>query len=218
MQFVRNLSIIMLMMFTGTVFAAKSGVYVGLGLGASHMDTPDDYLIGSEFSDIYGLLKQTKPSALSFPAGKAFIGYNFNEYFGLEANYMHFAQAKYTSTFGTTANAEYTYDLNSFNLVGKGYLPISDTGINLYGLAGAGYVISKQAAEGRAPNYTVSGSNTEGQIRPLAGAGISYDFGDSGVSSSLEYNHMFGQGDVKSDASAIPSADMVSFNLAYNFG
>ena len=52
----------------------------------------------------------------------------------------------------------------------------------------------------------------------MVGIGTSYDIPQTQLTTSLELSHIQGSGNVKSSLSAIPSANMITLNLAYNFG
>ena len=100
------------------------------------------------------------------------------------------------------------------------------TGFNLYGLGGTALVHTKQKANvnqsmtigGDTITGSGSDSKTQNKVRPVLGLGASYDIPNTQLTTALEYSHIFGSGNVKTSSSAIPSADLVTFNVAYNFG
>lgn len=189
--------------------AANPGAYVGLGLGGSHLSTqnPNVNFTNGSFSHSQGGL-----------GGKLFAGYNFNQYLGLEAGFADFAQSKYSYTKTGVGSGTKKYNMYTLDLVGKAYLPIQQSGVNLYALGGAALVNSKVQVNQTGNVFTTSGSSstTTRKVRPIVGVGTSYDINQN-VTTSLEYSHIQGTGNVKSSSSAIPNADMLTLNVSYNF-
>lgn len=207
---IRCVAVAALTMLTGAAFAARTGGYVGGGLGYSNFNTPTNLaLVGGSAFD-----KQTSHK-VGGVAGRVFSGYNFNPFFGLEAGYAHYAQSQYKYSAqllpAGTARSSATYKMYSINLVGKAYLPLSDTGFNLYGLGGGALVRSDNVITGFK-------EQKQTKLRPVYGLGAQYDFPDNPVSTGIEYSRVQGKGNIKTSPSAIPSANLVTFNLAYNFG
>ena len=105
------------------------------------------------------------------------------------------------------------------NLVGKADLPIYDSGFSLYALGGAAYVISKTDTKlNGVPSKLKSVSVTNKKLRPTYGVGASYDIPQTQLTTSVEFSRIQGKGNVRTSSSAIPTANEVAFNLAYNFG
>jgi len=167
----------------GIANAAKEGAYVGGGLGGSTSNAHQSNVFGSNKGN----------SALG---GRAFAGYNFNKYVGLEGNF-----ARYSNTNSHYAKVE----LDALTVVAKGYLPIGENA-NVYGLAGAAERFSKVSYRGS--NNTAHNHN----LRPTYGAGASLDVAEN-LTTSVEYSRIQEQSKYSS-----PNADMMTINLAYNFG
>lgn len=181
--------------------AANVGPYVGVGLGYSKLETPS--LEG--FSRSQGGV-----------GGQVFAGFNFVKYFGVEAGYATYARSQYKLQADQSDKVKYT--LNAFDVVGKAYLPINDTGFNVYALGGAARVSSTVHTSG--PDITLadgSSSKTVHKVRPMYGIGASYDV-SSHLTTNLEWSRIQGKGNIRTSDSAIPNADMLSLNVAYNFG
>lgn len=203
-----------------SAFAAKPGAYAGLGLGLSKQETTNQYLFSS--SSPYTTQNQSK--TVGGLGGRLFAGYNFNEYAGVEAGFAHYAKSKYRSTLVSGSLSDTTsrdYTMNTVDVVGKAYLPISDSGFNVYALGGAALVHSQskinvsQGSNGFSVNNV--GTKTTNKIRPEIGLGASYDIPNTQLTSNIEFSHIQGSGNLKTSASAIPSANMLTLNLAYNF-
>lgn len=213
-----------------SAYAATPGAYAGLGLGYGKQAT--GY---KKDKDLNPQLKQSANQAGI--AGRLFVGYNLNKYFGVEAGVNQYSNSSYssrgqnvdgidTNNHNSPAkfNAHTVADakLTTFDLVGKAYLPIKDSGFNLYALGGAALEHSSVTISGHSKNLTnnvvknTHTSSTANQVRPVAGAGLSYDIPNTQLTTSLEYSHTFGSSEIKN--SNVPSADLVTVNLAYNFG
>lgn len=196
-------------------FAATSGAYVGLGLGASRLDTPN---LNPNFVEMSYNYSQSRGGL----GERIFAGYNFNQYIGAELGLANYAQSKYTLSFPSIPgnnSADVKYNMQALDLVAKAYLPISNSGFNVYALGGAALVNSKVQSSDKLDiiNDYSSQTVTTRKVRPIVGVGASYDVSRS-VTTALEYSHIQGTGNVKTSDKAIPNADMISLNVSYNFG
>jgi len=189
-------------------FAANPGSYVGLGLGGSRLNSPNidtTYLGTYSYSESRGGL-----------GARIFTGYNFNRYFGGELAYGNYSQSKYSLTV-PGSNSEVTYNLQALSLVGKAYLPVDGSGFNFYALGGVALVNSTTKVSNQNDTLVLaSQSTTTRKVLPQIGGGISVDV-NSQITSGLEYSHIQGSGDLKTSATAITDADMLTLNLAYKF-
>lgn len=200
---------------TGFAHAAHTGGYAGLGLGASQLDTSKKQLFekGTEVKT-----SQNKGGL----GGRVFGGYNFNQYVGVETGYSRYAQSKYKAS-SKTGSSSLNYSMSALDLVGKAYLPLGESNVNVYGLAGAAYVKSTtkytngKAVLAKNVVEPIEGSKTHSKIRPIVGVGTSYNIPDTNVVTNLEFSHIQGSGNVKTSPNAIPSANLMTLNLAYNF-
>lgn len=213
-------TVLSLVFVANCAFAAKEGGYAGADIGYGKIQSSSGVDLKLSGAD-NGL------------AGGIFAGYNFNQYIGLETNYTHYATQSLKGSFYTsyalsnttiTFNNNYKVDknLNTLDVVAKAYLPISDSGFNLYALVGpslARYSTDvKVNANLNTPFETSSSSNSFAQgIRPAYGVGMSYDVPNSPVTSSLEFKRIEGRGNISYNSKAIPSANLAAFRVAYNF-
>ena len=197
-------AIVSLSVLTGSSFAANTGTYLGLGLGASRIQSGNQGLVG-------GTGVQTSKS-LGGLGGSAFAGYNFNRYLGAEMGVAHYAPSKYNAT-SVTNSQSLKYSMNAIDLVGKAYLPIGESGFNAYALGGVARVNSKQKLNSTISGVAHSSSTTTNKFRPVYGLGMSYDV-NSSVTTNAEFTQIKGNG----KTSAVPTANMLTLNVAYNLG
>lgn len=197
--------------------AAIPGSYAGIGLGFSTIDTTK-----SEVFTLNGAQSGITSRTQGGLGGKLFAGYNFNRYFGLEASYTSYTRSLYKGTYNQL-NSSIEYNMTAVSVVGKGYLPIRETGFNVYVLGGLAEVYNKvNFKNGGVPLAAgvatpANGTNTYHKLLPVYGVGLSYDINQH-VTTNLEYSHIEGTGNVKTKYNAIPSADMLSLHVSYNFG
>ena len=148
----------MLLAGSSVVSAAPPGSYFGLALGSSAL----------------GDIESTSKEKESGPGGRAFIGFNINRIFGIEANYNVFDKTSYLIS--TYPAIEVDYTLRSFSLVGKLYLPLEESNpFNVYALLGVAKFSGKATARLAYANWQVP-LGTESGFVPTAGLGVSYDF------------------------------------------
>lgn len=210
---IAHLSIAILSLFIfHLAYAAAPGAYVGAGLGKTELDLPSLNLFDNQYS------KKTDG-----PGGRAYAGYNFNEYLGIEAGVAHYATAKYVGNM-TYTNSSLEYSMNAIDLVAKTYLPFAEKRFNVFALGGVAAVSqSVQIRNGGIPfvdDFITPGhgSKKRSKIRPIYGIGVGYDIPKSNFSATLELSRIQGIGDVRSNPNAMPPANMLAVNLTYNFG
>lgn len=220
--------------------AVTLGPYAGAGLGYSELSVPNasrNPTLTNAAWNFYFLSPPTSTTSSNGGiGGRAFAGYNLNDFFGLEITYATYANSK--SSFGgstplsnqfagTNIQGEQTVEEDALSLVGKAYLPVKQSGLNVYGLLGVAEVFSqnKYSANGMVTSppgdiveYAPGVSETyrTRALRPTYGLGASYDFSQHLIS-SLEYSHIQGNGNLNLNPHAVPSADLVTLNLAYRF-
>jgi OOP family OmpA-OmpF porin len=201
--------------------AATPGTYAGIGLGASNINAANNSMF--LFSDNSTTATQKRTSQESGLGGKLFVGYNFNPYLGLEANYATYASTTNKASVNNS-KASADYSMNTVSLVGKAYLPIQQD-FNVYALGGAAEVYStvnyKNNSNGAITlnnNLALqNGSHTIRKLRPTYGIGASYDV-NSHFNTGLEFSRIQGNGNTQTNANAIPSANLLTLTAAYNFG
>lgn len=206
-------------MIVSVANAATPGAYAGIGIGGSKINAGSSK---GMFTNTTSDTTTTKTSTTSGGlGGKIFGGYNFNQFFGLEANFAEYARTTNKMTVDNTS-ASAKYNMSALSLVAKGYLPLQHD-FNLYALGGAAEVFSKVNYSNNsdgvilANNNLKAGSQTTRKLRPIVGVGASYDV-NSQVTTGLEFSHIVGSGNVNTNAKAIPNANMLTLTGAYNFG
>jgi len=187
--------VVFALMALGTaVHAAKPGAYIGGGIGYSKLENFNDATAGS-----------------GGVGGKAFVGYNFNKFFGLEAGYMQFANTKYTYKPMPVVN--FTTKLGAATLLGKAYLPFQNNTVNLFASLGVAEYFSDVSVGSAYSSVKVS--RTQFGQSLVAGLGASYQVSTQ-VNTSLEYTYMQGHSASGSNY-GIPNSNLVTLNLAYGF-
>lgn len=203
----------------GLANAAQLGPYAGIGLGYSQLNTPS-----INNSDM-GTFATSTSNDRGGVGGRVFGGYNFNQYFGLEAAYATYASSKDKLSINIpglmTGSGSIKWTESALSLVGKVYLPIQNSQFNLYALGGAAEVFS--SVKGSANIQSIYGSFSSSDttktraLRPTYGLGASYDINQQ-LATQLEVSRIQGRGNLKTDDHAIANADLVTLNLAYKFG
>jgi hypothetical protein len=196
--------------------ATPVGPYIGIGVGQGQVKTPNKYAFNVS-ADPAGSTTRSQNGV----AGRAFIGYNLNKYFGLEAGYTKYSRSIYVGR----ANGLYSsiaYYIHTYDFVGKGYVPVGDTGFNLYALAGVSRIVQTinfvnngvplSGALFQQPNN----SNHVYRNRPIYGLGINYNFMKHLIA-NVEVTHVQYMNSFSNTQNATPSLDMYTLNLAYSF-
>lgn len=193
---------------SSVAMATNEGGYAGLGLGLSNQD----YLEQIDFNHPSNGYTKSESGL----GGRIFAGYNFNQYIGLEAGFASYADSTYQANY-FLASAKLTSKLSALDVVLKGYLPVADTGFDLYALAGGAVVYNKKEVSAWSRIASEKDSYLTAMVRPKFGLGVSYSLPSTPVVASVEASRVFGSGNPNHDDDAIPNANMISFNLAYSF-
>lgn len=176
-------------------YAAMPGFYLGGGLGVGNL---------SSFSDV-----DTKKT--SGFAGSAFIGYNFTKYIGIEANYKMFSKGEYTLPGYRFLNVN--YNLKTFSVDGKFYLPFEKTPLSLYFLLGVAEIYGECNVDYKGENILSDANNA---VVGTFGLGIGYDI-NTHFTLNLEDSFTGGSSGDKHNL-GIPRSNLLSLNIAYSFG
>lgn len=148
--------VVLFVALSESVSAASIGPYLGVGAGYSALEPASD----AQMEDDGGL------------GGRFFAGYNFNQYFGVESNYVRFFKTRYV--LNDYQNVAIDYKLAALSVVAKGYLPIpSDGPFNLYASIGAAQAYADIDAKVHSTTFL---SESESGVVPVLGFGASYDF------------------------------------------
>lgn len=176
--------------------AALPGAYVGADLG-------------------YGVLHQSvsgvdnsKDSGL---AGRAFAGWQFNQYLATELGWSKFTNATFKES-SPFASAKATLKTDAVDVVAKGILPVADS-FNLYAKAGAAYVMSRADVSASIFGFTGKADVEEKKWFPTFGAGATYDFTPN-VAADLSYSRIQKTG----NSDIFNSSDLYTVGLIYSFG
>lgn len=177
--------------------AVKRGFYAGAGLGSNISDG--------------------RKSGLG---ARAYVGYNLNEYIGLEAGAAKYAKSRYYGSLNNTPGS-FEYSTNALDLVMKAYLPVTE-GISVYGIGGAAAV--SNTAEFDSSDIPLVGDliaphqkRKTHKIRPIYGVGVSYAFPESHITTSVEFTRIQGLGNASHSPNAMPPANMAAITFTYNF-
>lgn len=151
-------------------------------------------------------------------AGRAAIGYQFNQNFALEAGYLHIAQKKATvvdlkpSKEDSVAIGHLAYDQNAIDLVAKGILPINSN-LNLYGKLGIAYLTTTAKFNSSDKEFDPMLDNiAKHKWAPEAAVGVSYDITPN-VSLDTSWTHIQPLGNNRPG-----NVDFIAVGLGYNFG
>lgn len=185
----------LLLLGSGLAHSITPGVYLGGGAGLGGWQTPSNFNTDKN----------------SHFAGRGFVGYNFNQFFGLEADYTALGKTKYYYNYVPLTSADYS--LNAISIVGKLYLPLSDNSpLNVYGLLGAAQM--RGTLDRKFSSWAV-GSIKDTAFVPTAGLGASYDLSQR-FTAGLEFS---GFGSKKSELGGlgIPTSGIGTLSLSYRF-
>lgn len=174
--------------------AATPGAYIGGGAGVSQLNIDSD--LNRVNDNVFG--------------GRVFFGYNFNNYFGIEANYSNLNKTRFYLGDNPFVNGEYS--INALSLVGKLYLPLGTEGrANLYILGGA----AQAYGDFDLTYQSMSVLNiSDNGIVPTVGLGINYDINEK-FTAGLEVSGFGEKNDP--DTFGIPASSLATLSLAYKF-
>jgi opacity protein-like surface antigen len=186
-----------------------AGFYVGAQAGYGNPDYGNDLKKIFQTAPNYS----TKEGGL---AGRAYLGYQFNDYFGLEAGYTLFSNNTYEGSDQFGNRIKLTVKTQQADILGKLGMPFGDSGFRGDLKAGAAYVRTSvdATASGIDSNLNTisqSGSGSQNRWDPAAGAAISYNFTQN-FAMDVSYLHAFGSGDTDS-----PNTDLVTIGVSYLF-
>lgn len=185
----------------------KQGFYVGADLGASRADDGDAFENAAKAYPSY----EVKQNGFGW---RAFAGYNFSRNFAVEGGYTQYADNTYKAGIGAADAFDLTHKTSAWDLVAKAALPLADSNWDVYAKGGVAY----QKTEYKGSMLGDSGSDSRTDFRPIAGAGVAYNF-DNGVTVDLSWTRVFGNGktELRKDGLNQPDSDLVSVGLIYNF-
>lgn len=112
-------------------------------------------------------------------SGGLYVGYNINQYFGVEAGYNYFSEFEYTD-----GKKKHNVDTHGPEISGRLSLPLSDDGSDLFLRGGAMYAFS-----------SMKGAESSDKVIPVVGFGIQVQLTDH-ISTRVGYDRYI---DVYSD-------------------
>jgi OOP family OmpA-OmpF porin len=192
-----------------------AGFYVGAQAGYGNADYGSDIKKAFQQAPNYS----TKEAGI---AGCAYIGYQFNDYFGLEAGYTLFSNNTYEGSIPPLLSTSIKLKTQQVDLLGKIGIPFGDSGFRGDLKAGAAYVRSTLDVPTSSNLFGVSTSTSQSQNNwdPAAGLSIAYNFNQN-FAIDLSYLHAFGSGDIKKDSSGnldiSPNTDLITIGVSYLF-
>lgn len=188
----RNIFIISPIIFL-PAHAALPGFYVGgqIGWGNTGYNTA-----GSFHQAEIKSVGRVKDSGL---AGRAFLGYQVNENWASEFGYTQFSRTRFYDVNGIL-NHDGNINEYAFDAVAKGIFPLCHC-FSVFAKLGVAY-IKANASEGFC---------NDSEFNPVLGAGIGYDLTPH-IPVGVSYTR------IQRVGGSIPSTNLATFDIAYNFG
>jgi opacity protein-like surface antigen len=181
---------------TQSPYASSADAGFVVGLEGGYADTH-----WNNFDAVINLLEpkiNLKTKSNGF-AGRAFLGYDFNQYFAAETGYVYLPKT-------TSDQADGSEIKNyAFDLLGKISVPVT-TGLKLYAKAGLGYFSS---------TFTGLGPDeTNRHVGPAFGVGAGYEVVPN-LTVNLSWMRYSGNGKIQDNYQ--PNPDVVLLGLSYKF-
>ncbi|MDQ2994483.1 MAG: porin family protein [Pseudomonadota bacterium] len=171
----------------------NSNVYIGGQAGIAHTDYDLGQFLDKHFSD-------------DGFAGRLYLGYQLNEYLGVETGFAMFADADLPLNFGDIKTTH-------LDLLLKVGTPFGRSGFRGDLKGGAAHVMSKFDAGNLAESLGV-GDESNWEIRAVAGASISYNL-NRNIAVDVSYLHVFG--DPQNHAFSTPNSDIAMLGVSFLF-
>jgi hypothetical protein len=176
---------------------SRPGFYVGAQLGWGNTD----YNVDRTFRNHD--LREPGEDGL---AGRGYLGFQFNRYFGLETGFAAFSEVDLPGNNGDLSTLQW-------DVLAKVGTPFSN-GFRGDLKFGAAEIITDFNPDGEAKHWGWN-DNSHTVIRPVAGASLSYNI-CSNLSMDLSYLHAFGDLHSKSGEFS-PNTDLVTMGLSLAF-
>ena len=170
---------------------ADSGTYVGISAGYGTINSSATN--GFSFSDGTG----NKDGGTM--AGGVFVGYDFNRYLGVQADYDYIANVNYTTGGSSVTGAQSSINANQqiLDLGVIGHLPFglfadSLSGLSIFGKLAMGYTTTSfdggtMVSSGSAGLNTVQVPSNASSFVPVVGIGAEYGWSTVGVRAEYDY-------------------------------
>lgn len=175
----------------GVAAFADSGTYVGISAGYGTINSSATN--GFSFSDGTG----NKDGGTM--AGGVFVGYDFNRYLGVQADYDYIANVNYTTGGSSVTGAQSSINANQqiLDLGVIGHLPFglfadSLSGLSIFGKLAMGYTTTSfdggtMVSSGSAGLNTVQVPSNASSFVPVVGIGAEYGWSSVGVRAEYDY-------------------------------
>ncbi|MFA6409255.1 MAG: outer membrane beta-barrel protein [Gammaproteobacteria bacterium] len=207
------------------------GFYIGVQAGFGRIDEGSGYKDAADWVFSYpGATSTTKDTSQGGFAGRAFLGYSFNPYFGLETGYTYLTNNKYKATWVLSGDTDLSEDVKfktwAWDLLAKATLPLNDSW-DVYAKLGAAYVKANSSGttDLNAGTEDIDSANfSKSAIRPAYGLGITYKFNPN-WSMDLAWNGIYGKsktsfnsstGTISNQSNVIPTINTIMLGLTYN--
>ncbi|MBY0544398.1 MAG: porin family protein [Gammaproteobacteria bacterium] len=204
-----------------SVYAADNGLYAGAQLGYANIDNSVSSLdVSSTPLNINGHYVG-QVSGFKNPSvdngdigGRAYLGYQFNRYFSLEAGYTQYADTDVNNIAGFH-NQDISLYEGAIDTVGKFSLPIGKR-VNLYAKGGAAYVMTQGVDSSInqvirplnvSSSFETSTTNID-EFRPTYGFGASFDITNH-LSTDVSWSQIVG-------GNNIPTTNFTALGLSYH--
>ena len=170
---------------------ADSGTYIGISAGYGTINSSATN--GFSFSDGTG----NKDGGTI--AGGVFVGYDFNRYVGVQADYDYIANVNYTTGGSTMTGAQSSINANQqiLDLGIIGHLPFglfanALSGLSIFGKLAMGYTTTSfdggtMVSSGTAGVNTVQLPSTASSFVPVVGLGTEYGWSSVGIRAEYDY-------------------------------
>lgn len=180
-------------------------------LGASFMLVASVFAEGGFYTGLsagYGTIDTNTTNGFSYPdgasgkgggnmAGGVFLGYDFNSYLGIQADYDYIANVEYTMG-STTPGVSGTFSGNQqiIDLGVTGHLPFSLfanslSGLSIFGKLAIGYTFTSfnggSVVASSDPSLQVSLPSSSSNAVPVLGAGAEYGWSNVGIRAEYDY-------------------------------
>lgn len=166
---------------SGTPSGPKSAWYIGVGIGSSVANIPDETIDGINAALLpavpgatFSVINKDKHSGV----GEGLVGYSFNRYFAVELGYASLGSSKadidFRSGLVSVGSFNLEYNMSATFIDAVGLFPLNEKW-SVLGRAGAAYSRVHADMKGDPLTFAVSTNDqTEVKVLPKFGAGVDY--------------------------------------------
>lgn len=190
-------TVFLALLMTGAAHATGQGGYFGLMVGQSNLGGQNQTVTIAP-----GVNVDVKPQGTGVGT-RLFAGYNMNPYAAIEGGFTYYSSMTYNTTI---ISNNLKTRAGSFDLLGKGILPIADSGFGVFAKLGFAYMYTKTT--GKVQN-TEQPTTTATGFRPAAGLGVSYDISQNWVA-DLSYTT------IRYSNSQVKNPSLIALGISYH--